>query len=161
MQVLHERRKFVRFKLPYALLYVFDHYSARIGWVRDVGMGGLSFELKHESHVEGDSDVIDVFAYDQEPFYMPAIPCQETFRLNMGNRRSFSAYSNKTRCGHHFLSMTTEQKNKWQELIHRLSRYSDLYATIYEPFTSAEGAITTQCGDVHRRLHRMKGGDTS
>jgi hypothetical protein len=144
MPVLHERRKFVRYKLPYGMLYVFDHYSARVGWVRDVGMGGLSFEINHESKPEGISEVIDVFAYDQELFYLPAVPCQKTFWLNKGKRRSCSAHLNQTCCGHHFVSLTPEQKTKWQELIHKLSKYSVLLATFYEPFTSGERAYNSR-----------------
>jgi len=117
------------------MLYVFDHYSTKVGWVRDIGMGGMSFEFNHESNSEGISEVIDIFAYDQEIFYMPAVPCQKTFGLNMGKRRSFSTHPNQTRCGHHFVSLTPEQTTKWQELINKLSKYSDLFATIYEPFT--------------------------
>ena len=59
MHVLAERRKFIRLMLPYGMLYVFDHYSARVGWVRDVGMGGLSFEFNPEGEAGKVSEVID------------------------------------------------------------------------------------------------------
>ena len=127
MHVLAERRKFVRFVLPYGMLYVFDHYSARVGWVRDVGMGGLSFEFNPEDEAVKISEVIDIFAYDQEPFYLPSVICENTFSRFVGGRRYFNRHLNQTRCGHHFVSLTAEQKTKWQELINKLPKYSDLF----------------------------------
>ena len=41
----------------------------------------------------------------------------------------------QARCGQHFVSITAEQKNKWQELIEKLSKCSDLFATVYDPST--------------------------
>jgi len=42
---------------------------------------------------------------------------------------------NQTRCGQHFVLITAEQKNKLQEFIEKLCKYSDLFATVYDPFT--------------------------
>lgn len=134
MSVLNERRKFVRYVLPHGMLYVFEHYSARVGWVRDVGMGGLSFECNHEVETENISEVLDVFAYDQEHFYIPAVACQKIFWLNKGIRRRCSTQLNQTRCGNHFVSLTAEQNTRWHELIAKVSKYSNFNATVYDPF---------------------------
>ena len=127
MLELAERRKFVRFMLPYGMLYVFDHYSAKVGWVRDVGMGGLSFEINPEGEAEKVSEVIDIFAYDQESFYLPSVICENTFSRFVAGRRYFNRHLRQTRCGQHFVSLTAEQKTKWQELINKLPKYSDLF----------------------------------
>ena len=134
MFVLAERRKFVRLMLPYGMLYVFDHYSARVGGVIDVGMGGLSFEFNPEGEAGKVSEVIDIFAYDQEPFYLPSVICENTFSRFVEGRRHFNRHLDQTRYGQHFVSLTAEQKTKWQDLINKLFQYSD-FATIYEPFT--------------------------
>ena len=134
MPVLNERRKFVRYMLPYGMLYVFDHYSTRVGWVRDVGMGGLAFEFNHDGNAEKISEVIDIFAYDQERLYIPSVICQKTFLLFMGERRCLNRHVRQTRCGQHFVSLKAEQKIRWQELLGKLSEYSDSFATVYDPF---------------------------
>jgi len=135
MPVLTERRKFVRYMIPYEMLYVFDHYSARVGWVRDVGMGGLSFEFNHAGEADTNSEVIDVLAYDQERLYLPSVICEKTFSRSVGGRRCCNRHLHQTLCGQHFVSITAEQKNKWQEFIEKLSKYSDFFATVYDPFT--------------------------
>ena len=65
--------------LPYDTLYVFDHYSARVGWVRDVSMGGLAFEIDHGVDAEYTSGVFDIFAFNPERFYISSIICEKTF----------------------------------------------------------------------------------
>jgi len=133
MPVLTERRKFVRYMLPYGMLYVFDHYSAKVGWVRDVGLGGLSCEFFPEGKFKNISDVIDIFAYDQDDFYLPSVTCKRTFLISYEGMRSYNRLST-TRCGHHFVSLKPQQKNRWQELIEKFSKFSDLFAPVYDPF---------------------------
>ena len=134
MPVLTERRKFVRYLLPYGMLYVFDHYSARVGWGRDVGMGGLSCEFSHEGKVESISDVIDIFAYDQDQFYLPSITCKKTYLLALEGRRSSNRHLSRTRCGQHFVSLNPQEKSRWQDLVEKFSKFSDLFAPVYNPF---------------------------
>jgi hypothetical protein len=135
MPVLTERRKFVRYMLPYGMLYVFDHYSARVGYVRDLGMGGLSCVFNHENKIENISDVIDIFAYDQDNFYLSSVFCIKTFLLPLGGSRSFNRHLHTTRCGQHFVSLKPQQKSRWQVLIVKFSKFSDLFAPVYDPFT--------------------------
>jgi hypothetical protein len=134
MAALAERRKFVRYMLPYGMLYVFDHYSARVGWVKDVGMVGLSCEFNHGGEAEK-IEVIDIFAYAFENLYIPSVICESTCRLCLGQRRGFNKNIFKTRYGQHFVSLTAEQKTVWQNFIGKLSKYSDLFTTVYNHFT--------------------------
>ena len=134
MSVLKERRKFVRYMLPYGMLYVFDHYSTKVGWVRDVGMGGLSFEFNHAGDTEKISEVIDIFAYDQARIYIPSVTCRKTYWLQMDGRRGFNRHVHQIRCGQRFVALTAEQKTSWQKMIENLSKYCDLFATVYDPF---------------------------
>jgi hypothetical protein len=135
MSVLTERRKFVRYMLPYDTLYVFDHYSARVGWVRDVSMGGLALEIYHEVDAEHNSGVFDIFAFNPERFYIPSVTCEQTFLLSAEGKRCSNSYLYRVRCGQHIVSLTAEQKTMWHDLIKKLSKYSDLnyYANVYDP----------------------------
>jgi hypothetical protein len=130
MPILTERRKFVRYLLPYEMLYVFDHFSARVGRVRDVGMGGLSCEFNHESDDECISGVIDIFSYDKD-FYLPLINCKRSYSLYTKGRQS---RLRPTRCGQHFVALKGQQKDRWQELIEKLPKLSDSFASVHDPF---------------------------
>jgi hypothetical protein len=130
MPILTERRKFVRYLLPYERLYVFDHFSARVGRVRDVGMGGLSCEFNHDSDGEGLAGVIDIFSYEQD-FFLPAINCQRTYSLCMTESQN---RLRPTRCGQHFVALQVQQKVRWRELIEKLPKFSDSFASVNDPF---------------------------
>jgi hypothetical protein len=97
-------------------------------------MGGLAFEFNHDGNAEKISEVIDIFAYDQERLYIPSVICEKTFLLFMGERRCFNRHVRQTRCGQHFVSLKAEQRTRWQELLGKLSEYSDSFATVYDPF---------------------------
>jgi len=132
MIALAERRKFVRYMLPYGMLYVFDHYSARVGWVRDAGMGGLSCEFNHGGEVKN-IEVIDIFADAFENLYIPSVMCESASTRCLEESRGFNKNPYKTRYGQHFVSLTAEQKTVWQNLIGKLFKYSDLFISVYNP----------------------------
>jgi len=134
MAALAERRRFVRYMLPYGMLYVFDHYSARVGWVKDAGMGGLSCEFNHGGEAEK-IEVIDIFAYAFENLYIPSVICESASTLYLGERPGFNKNLVRTRYGQNFVSLTAKQKSVWQNFVGKLSNYSDLYTTVYNPFT--------------------------
>jgi hypothetical protein len=134
MPAFAEKRKFIRYMLPHGMLYVFDHYSARVGWVKDVGMGGLSCEFNHDGEAD-EIEVIDIFAYDPENLYIPSVICEKVSTLCMGENRGFNQNLFRTRYGQHFVSLTAEQKTVWQNFIGKLSKYSDLFTTVYNHFT--------------------------
>jgi len=134
MTALAERRKFVRYMLPYGMLYVFDHYSARVGWVRDAGMGGLSCEFNHGGEAKK-IEVIDIFADAFENLYIPSVTCESASTLCLKEKRGFNKHLVRTRYGQHFVSLTAEQKTVWQNFIGKLFKYSDLFTTVYNHFT--------------------------
>jgi len=134
MTALAERRKFVRYMLPYGMLYVFDHYSARVGWVRDAGMGGLSCEFNHGGEVKK-IEVIDIFADAFENLYIPSVTCESASTLCFEEKRGFNNTLFRTRYCQHFVSLTAEQKTVWQNFIGKLFKYSDLFTIVYNPFT--------------------------
>ena len=134
MTALAEKRKFVRYLLPYGMLFVFDHYSTRVGWVKDAGMGGLSCEFNHCGEAEK-IEVIDIFSHGFENLYVPSVICESASTLCFGERRGFNKHLVRTRYGLHFISLTAEQKTVWQNFIGKLSKYSDLFTTVYNPFT--------------------------
>jgi hypothetical protein len=132
MTALAERRKFVRYMLPYGMLYVFDHYSSRVGWVKDVGMGGLSCEFNHGGEAEK-LEVFDIFAYDPSNLYIPSVICERASEISVRRQRGFNQYLIITRYGQQFVSLTAEQKSAWQNLIGKLSNYSDSFTIVYNP----------------------------
>jgi len=132
MTAFAERRKFVRYMLPYGMLYVFDHYSSRVGWVKDVGMGGLSCEFNHSGEAEK-LEVIDIFIYDPENLYIPSVICERASKISVGRQRGFNQYLTITRYCQQFVSLTAEQKSVWQNLIGKLSKYSDSFTIVYNP----------------------------
>ncbi|MCP4624618.1 MAG: hypothetical protein GY850_13975 [bacterium] len=98
--------------------------------MRDVGMGGLSCEFNHENDGEGLAGVIDIFSYEQE-FFLPSIVCKRTYSLCMnGGQGSLRP----TRCGQHFVALKVRQKVRWRELIEKLPKFSDSFASVNDPF---------------------------
>ena len=133
MSALAENRKFIRYMLPYGILYVFDHYSTRVGWVKDIGMGGLLCEFFHRGNADK-IRIIDIFAYDPEYIYIPSVACENAFTLAVGERHNFGKNLFRTRYGQQFVSLTAEQKTIWQNFIEKISKYSDSFTTVYDPF---------------------------
>ena len=117
MPGIRERRKFVRYQIPFGTLFVFDHLSARVGWVRDVGMGGVSFDCRHAAGTDIISEVIDIFSCSYELFYLASIPCKRTFLIDIGKRSYFGDQITANRFGQQFVELSDEQQSKWQDWI--------------------------------------------
>ena len=113
MTALAERKKFVRYMLPYGMLYVFDHYSASVGWVKDAGMSGLSCEFNHGGKAEK-IEIIDIFADAFENLYIPSVTCESASTLYLREKRGLNKNLFRTRYGQNFVSRTAEQKTVWQ-----------------------------------------------
>ncbi len=92
-------------------------------------MGGLSCEFNFENDVESVSEVIDIFAYEKD-FYLPSITCNRAFSLAMQARHQ---PLRTTRCGQHFVALNKSQQARWKELVEKLSTFSDLSTTDYDP----------------------------
>jgi len=154
MTALTERRQFVRYMLPYGMLFVFDHYSTRVGWVKDAGMGGFSCEFNHGGEA-GKIEVIDIFADALENLYIPSVNCESGSKLCLGERHGFNKILFRTRYGQYFVSLTAEQKIVWQNFIRKLSKYSDLFTTsiILSYRSGLEGEpVPSKCDGLDRRI---------
>jgi len=114
MPVLNERRKFIRYVLPYGMLYVFDHYSTRVGWVSDVSMGGLSFNYSRKISADLEPAIIDIIAGSS---YLATIPCQKIFTNKGGKKSNMSGDFEIIRCGLQFGMLSKNKQEKLTELI--------------------------------------------
>ena len=125
MPDIRERRKFVRYRIPFGTLFVFDHLSTRVGWVRDVGRGGVAFECKQTAGTPIISEVIDIFSCSNELFYLAAIPCKRTFLMDLGKRSYMGDLFRANRFGQQFVELTDEQKTKWHGWINKQCPQTD------------------------------------
>ena len=116
MPVLNERRKFVRYILPYGMLYVFDHYSTKVGWVRDVGMAGLSFDYSRKLGADLEPVIIDIIAGST---YLSTIPCKKIFANKVDQKSNMGHDFEIIRCGLHFGILSKNKKKKLTELINK------------------------------------------
>lgn len=116
------------------MIYILDHYAAKVGWVKDMGMDGLPGEFCHEGKFENIFDALDFFTYDPDQVCLSSRVGKLTFLFSSAGRRSFNRHLT-TRCGQRLVSLKPQQKIRWQELIEKSSKFSELFEPVYAPLT--------------------------
>ncbi|UCD77690.1 MAG: PilZ domain-containing protein [Desulfobacterales bacterium] len=117
MSAQTERRKFSRYQVPGGALYVFDHLSTRVGWINDISRGGLSFEYILGQDAEIEPEVIDIFSYRYDQFYLPAVSCKLIYAGRTADQSSTNGRLDTVHCGLQFGALSDEQSNKMDALI--------------------------------------------
>ena len=98
-------------------LFVFNHFSTRVGCIKDISQGGLSFEYIHKSGRECIPEVIDIFSNSDELFFMPTVPCRKIYdTATVGETEPFSGLETR-RCGLQYGPLTREQEKQIAELL--------------------------------------------
>ena len=114
---MKEKRKYRRYKVPAGRIFVFNHFSTRVGWIRDISRAGVSFECTQPTGSNVDPEIIDIFSYAYDRVFLPAIPCRKVFEMGSHDRIEDAKTKKTIVIGLHFERMNDRQKEKISDLI--------------------------------------------
>ncbi len=104
---MKERRQFKRYDVPEGKIFVFNHFSAKVGFIKNLSRGGLSFEYIHLYDEVVDPEVVDLFSYDFNKFFLIGLPCTKIFESR--EIKEDSGHKTK-RCGLKFKDLEEGQR---------------------------------------------------
>ena len=111
---MKERRKFRRYKVPEGVLFVFNHFSTKVGFIKNISRGGCLFEYVHLVEEVIDPGVVDLFSYDFNKFFLIGLPCEKIFI----SKESREDSGHKTKCcGLKFQNLDEKQKAQLDRLL--------------------------------------------
>jgi hypothetical protein len=107
----NEKRRSKRFLVRADVVVVLRHRSPKIGKVRDIGMGGLSFEHIHAQDLNTESSERDISLWVND-FSMSDLPCRIVYDIPISSLREHdfpTILFKKRRCGVKFETLTENQ----------------------------------------------------
>ena len=107
-----DKRKSTRFLVTDDVVVVLRDKRSKIGRVRDIGMGGLSFEHVHGENSNLESSKRDISLWVND-FSVSHIPCKVVYDIPIGTppEHDFLTIRHKTRrCGIQFEALLENQK---------------------------------------------------
>ncbi|MDJ0668554.1 MAG: PilZ domain-containing protein [Desulfobacterales bacterium] len=111
---MNERRKFKRYDVPEGKVFIFNHFSTKVGFIKNLSRGGLLFEYIHLVEEVIDPEVVDLFSYDFNKFFLTGLPCEMIFV----SKASSEGNGPKTkRCGLKFQDLDEKQKAQLHSLL--------------------------------------------
>lgn len=111
---MEERRKYKRYIVPEGKIFVFNHFSAKVGFIKNLSRGGLSFEYINLFDEVVDPEVVDLFSYDFNKFFLIGLPCKKIFESK--DIEMAGGHATKC-CGIRFLSLDEEQASQLDRLL--------------------------------------------
>ncbi|HID29613.1 MAG TPA: PilZ domain-containing protein [Desulfobacterales bacterium] len=106
---MSERRKSGRFLAQDRAFAVLRPDFARLGKIKDISEGGLSFEYIAHQEEEQDASELDIFL-SEGSFHLSKMPCSIIYDIRMREGHQTSAARiQRRRCGLHFGRLTQEQ----------------------------------------------------
>ena len=106
--LVSERRKFGRFLAQDRAFAVLRPDFARLGKIKDISEGGLSFEYVAYQEEEQDASELDIFL-SEGGFHLSKMPCSIIYDIRMREKYEVSARIQRRRCGLRFGRLTKAQ----------------------------------------------------
>jgi len=127
MQPRHEdRRRFTRYRVSKGSLFILNHFSTRVGWIRDISNNGLCFDYIFGTGYEVAPEVVDIFAHQPSGIYLPAIRCRTVFNRRLHRQDEKEGLPEMNRCGICFREITESQRKEVRSLIASYGTNSEL-----------------------------------
>lgn len=107
-----DKRKDDRFLVGDKVIVALRNKSSRVGRVRDISMGGLSFEHIHDEDLEPDPSKRDISLWVNS-FSMADIPCRVVYDIPLSEPPEYdylSLHFKTRRCGVQFEVLTENQR---------------------------------------------------
>jgi hypothetical protein len=106
-----ERRKHPRYIPRKAAYVVAKPHFQRVGRIKEISMGSLSFEYLAQGGKAQAWDPVDIFL--SEPFfYLPEIPCRVAYDIVVDEDMQLPHGFALRRCGVQFIDLTLEHQSK-------------------------------------------------
>ena len=113
-----DRRRFPRYLVKRNTFFVFNHFSTRVGSVRDISEDGVSFEFNHKVDTEFSPEVIDMFSLNNGCCYMAGVGCKAIYSLFYdGQTEDVQKGYRLCRCGVQFFSLDSGQKEQLKTIV--------------------------------------------
>ena len=110
--LVSERRKFERFLAQDRAFAVLRPDFTRLGKIKDISEGGLSFEYIAYQEDEQDASEMDIFL-SEGGFHLSKMPCRIIYNIRMRlEHQTFTTRIQSRRCGLHFGRLTPEQASQ-------------------------------------------------
>ncbi|MGQ9648293.1 MAG: PilZ domain-containing protein [Thermodesulfobacteriota bacterium] len=109
-----DKRKDERFLVGEEVIVALRNRSSRVGRVKDISMGGLSFEHIYDEDLEGDASRREVSLWVDD-YSMPDIPCRVVYDIPISESPEYdylSVHFKSRRCGIQFDLLTKGQKDQ-------------------------------------------------
>jgi hypothetical protein len=109
-----EKRKNERFLVGEEVIVALRNKSSRVGRVKDIGIGGLSFEHIYDEDLEHEPSRRDVSLW-VDNFGIADIPCKVVYDIPISERPEYdylSVHFKTRRCGVQFDLLTESQKSQ-------------------------------------------------
>lgn len=113
----NERRRFTRYYVAEGSLFILNHFSTRVGWIRDISNNGLAFDYICNLGYEVAPEVVDIFAHQPSGIYLPAIRCRAIFNRRLPKEDDTASRPDMNRCGICFHGISESQRDELQFLI--------------------------------------------
>ena len=111
-RLMSERRKSERFLAQDKAFAVLRPDFNRLGKIKDISEGGLSFEYVAYQEEEQDASEMDIFL-SEGGFHLSKMPCRIVYNIRMREEYQTSAARiQRRRCGLHFGQLTEEQASQ-------------------------------------------------
>ncbi len=121
-----ERRKYARVKIEERGMVALHNGANRIGKLRDIGLGGLSFEhIYEEDLVEGETKTVTLLI---EGVNLSKIPCRIIYNHELPVPREYERFAIRLttrRCGIAFEPLTDQQIAHLEHLLNTLLTETD------------------------------------
>ena len=111
---MKERRKNKRYRVPEGKIFVFNHFSAKVGFIKNLSRGGLSFEYINLFDEVVDPEVVDLFSYEFNKFFLAGLPCKKIFE---SKHTEMDGGQTTKCCGIRFRSLDDEQARQLDRLL--------------------------------------------
>ncbi len=109
-----EKRKGERFLVGEEVIVALRNRSSRVGRVKDISMGGLSFEHIYDEDLEGDCTKREVSVW-VENYSLADIPCRVVYDIPISEPPEYdylTVHFRTRRCGIQFDLLTKTQKDQ-------------------------------------------------
>jgi len=109
-----DKRKKERFLVGEEVIVALRNKSSRVGRVKDISMGGLSFEHIYDEDLEGDSSKRDISLWADNDS-MADIPCKVVYDIPINEPPEYdylSVHFKTRRCGIQFEKLTENQETQ-------------------------------------------------
>jgi hypothetical protein len=109
-----DKRKDKRFLVGEEVIVALRNKSSRVGRVKDISMGGLSFEHIYDEDLEGESSKRDVSLW-VDNYRMADIPCRVVYDIPISEPPEYdylSVHFKTRRCGIQFGELTVNQETQ-------------------------------------------------